>query len=89
MALIGFPFALSKLGPLIAKRRAPHVAQKYKEIGGGSPIRMWTEKQGQLMVDLLDKTNPESAPHKFYVGFRYADPLTESTLDKMERLELD
>ena len=30
------------------------------------------------------------APHKFYIGFRYVNPLTEDTLDQMERyLPLD
>jgi len=75
----------SKLGPLIARRRSGNVKAKYAEIGGGSPIRMWTEKQGQMMVDLLDRTSPNTAPHKYYVGFRYADPLTEVALDEMER----
>ena len=46
---------------------------------------MWTEKQGQGMVEILDKISPETAPHKFYIGFRYADPLTEDALDQMER----
>ena len=26
-----------------------------------------------------------SAPHKFYIGFCYVKPLTEDTLDQMER----
>uniref|UniRef100_T1IVS6 Ferrochelatase n=1 Tax=Strigamia maritima TaxID=126957 RepID=T1IVS6_STRMM len=76
--------AQSQLGPLIAKRRTPKIVDRYRQIGGGSPIRMWTEKQGELMVALLDKMCPESAPHKFYVGFRYANPLTEDTLKRME-----
>lgn len=25
------------------------------------------------------------APHKFYIGFRYVNPLTEDTIDQMER----
>ena len=37
------------------------------------------------MVEILDKISPETAPHKFYIGFRYADPLTEDALDQMER----
>ena len=37
------------------------------------------------MVELLDKMSPSTAPHKFYVGFRYANPLTEDSLDQMER----
>lgn len=46
---------------------------------------MWTEKQGSGMVEILDRISPETAPHKFYVGFRYAHPLTEDALDLMER----
>ena len=46
---------------------------------------MWTTKQGEGMVQLLDKMNPATAPHKFYIGFRYAHPLTEDAIDQMER----
>jgi len=35
------------------------------------------------MVKLLDEMSPETAPHKAYVAFRYADPLTESCLKEM------
>jgi ferrochelatase len=73
------------LAPRIAKRRTPKIQEKYSEIGGGSPIRMWTEKQGQLMVKILDHISPESAPHKHYIGFRYSRPLTEETIDQMEK----
>lgn len=38
------------LGPWIAKRRAPKVAQKYAEIGGGSPIKEWSDKQGKMRL---------------------------------------
>jgi hypothetical protein len=38
---------------------------------GGSPIRRWTEAQARGMCERLDKMRPESAPHKFYIAFRY------------------
>lgn len=38
-----------------------------------------------MMCEVLDKKCPESAPHKAYVGFRYANPLTEVALEEMER----
>ena len=41
--------------------------------------------QGEMMCEILDQKCPESAPHKPYVGFRYANPLTELTLEQMER----
>lgn len=73
------------MGPWIAKRRTPSIQEKYAEIGGGSPIYKWTDLQGQLMCKQLDILHPETAPHKHYVGFRYANPLTEDTLEQMEK----
>lgn len=81
--LIPLP-AQKQLAPFIATRRTPSIVEQYRQIGGGSPIRKWTEHQGEEMIKLLDKISPETAPHKFYVGFRYADPLTEDTLNEME-----
>lgn len=80
--LIPLP-AQSRLAPFIAKRRTPSIQAQYAKIGGGSPIKRWTELQGQGMIDILDTISPESAPHKFYVGFRYANPLTEDTIEQM------
>ncbi|KXT02661.1 hypothetical protein AC578_1128 [Pseudocercospora eumusae] len=71
------------IGPLISKRRTPKIKKQYAEIGGGSPIRKWSEYQATEMCKILDKTNPESAPHKPYVAFRYADPLTEEMYTKL------
>ncbi|GAB1611094.1 mitochondrial [Argonauta hians] len=74
----------NQLGPLIAKRRTPRIQEQYSKIGGGSPIKHWTSLQGQRMVDILDRISPQSAPHKFYVGFRYAPPLAEDSIEEME-----
>ena len=35
------------------------------------------------MCKILDKISPETAPHKPYVAFRYADPLTEEMYNKL------
>uniref|UniRef100_A0A0A9WFE4 Ferrochelatase n=3 Tax=Lygus hesperus TaxID=30085 RepID=A0A0A9WFE4_LYGHE len=75
----------SQLGPYIARRRTADVQKKYSEIGGGSPIYKWTNLQGELLCNKLDILSPATAPHKHYVAFRYVDPLTEETLDKIER----
>ncbi|XP_012250672.2 ferrochelatase, mitochondrial [Athalia rosae] len=74
----------SRLGPWIAKRRTSEVQKKYQEIGGGSPILKWTNLQGELMCQQLDKVSPETAPHKHYVGFRYVDPLVNDSLKQIE-----
>lgn len=81
--LIPLP-AQNRLAPLIAKRRTPKIQKQYQEIGGGSPIRRWTELQGAEMAKVLDKISPNTAPHKHYIGFRYAAPLTEDTIEQME-----
>jgi protoporphyrin/coproporphyrin ferrochelatase len=71
------------LGPFIADRRTKKIQQHYQEIGGGSPILDWTELQGRGMVERLDARSPETAPHKFYVAFRYIEPTSETALQAM------
>lgn len=36
------------------------------------------------MCELLDELSPSTAPHKSYVAFRYARPLTEETVAQMQ-----
>ena len=71
------------LAKFISRRRTPMIEERYKEIGGGSPIRKWSEFQAEEVCKILDKTMPESAPHKPYVAFRYANPLMPATYEKM------
>lgn len=71
------------LGPLISRRRTPKIQKQYAEIGGGSPIRKWSEYQCEEMCKILDQISPETAPHKPYVAFRYANPLTEDMYAQM------
>ncbi len=81
--IIQLPFQ-KWLGPFIAKRRTPKVQKLYEEIGGGSPILHWTEVQGQGMVERLDELSPGTAPHRFYVAFRYTHPSSEDALRQMK-----
>ena len=81
--IIKLPFQ-KYLGPLISKRRTPHVTELYDSIGGGSPIHKWTKLQGQGIEKLLDATRPESAPHRCYIGFRYVSPRARSALLQMK-----
>ncbi|XP_040435593.1 ferrochelatase, mitochondrial isoform X1 [Falco naumanni] len=75
----------NKLAPFIAKRRTPKIQEQYSRIGGGSPIKKWTAVQGEGMVKLLDSMSPHTAPHKYYIGFRYVHPLTEEAIEEMEK----
>ena len=72
------------LGPFIARRRTPKVQGLYEKIGGGSPILRWTEAQGRGMVERLDRLSPHTAPHQFYVAFRYVRPKSEDALRAMQ-----
>ena len=73
----------SWFGPRLARKRTKKVQQNYQDIGGGSPILEWTEAQGQGMCERLDRISPETAPHKFYVAFRYVTPKSEDALAAM------
>jgi ferrochelatase len=68
--LIPIPFQ-KYLAPWIASRRAPQIQDQYAQIGGGSPIRMWTEKQAEEMVKLLDKLSPQTGNSKFIFIFSH------------------
>ncbi|RZC41853.1 ferrochelatase, mitochondrial, partial [Asbolus verrucosus] len=83
--MIQLPFAQNYLGPWIAKRRTPEVQKKYEEIGGGSPILKWTNKQGELLCKRLDIVSPKTAPHKHYVAFRYVPPYAKDAFTELER----
>jgi ferrochelatase len=71
------------LGPFIARRRTPKVRRLYAAIGGGSPILRYTQAQGRGMVERLDRLSPVTAPHRFYVAFRYTRPNSEDALKAM------
>ena len=81
--LIPLPFQ-SVLAPIIARRRTPQIEKQYEDIGGGSPILKYTKIQGERMAALLDELHPATAPHKAYVAFRYARPLTDETAREMK-----
>jgi ferrochelatase len=80
--IIQLPFQ-NWLGPFIARRRAPKVRGLYQKIGGGSPILRYTRAQGEGMVARLDRLSPETAPHGYYVAFRYVRPKSEDALRAM------
>jgi ferrochelatase len=48
------------LGPLIARKRTSMIEKAYTEIGGGSPIRKWSELQAREICARLDKLSPNT-----------------------------
>ncbi len=71
-------------GRWFARMRTPKVRANYATIGGGSPIRHWTEAQAAGLERLLDEGSPATAPHRGYIAFRYADPLSGEALARMK-----
>jgi len=79
--IIPLPFQ-SLLGKLIARLRTPRVRRNYAAIGG-SPLLHWTRLQGEGMIRWLDALSPQTAPHRFYIAFRYAPPFSADALRAM------
>jgi ferrochelatase len=74
----GGPRVQGALGWLIARGRAPRVRGYYARIGGGSPLRRWTERQAELLQQALGPGGPQVA-----VAMRYAPPFTADALDRL------
>jgi ferrochelatase len=82
--IINFPLSFlfrKRLARLISSKRHPRIQEQYKQIGGKSPLKDFTLRQANL---LERKLNDRTAA-KVYVAMRYWHPLTEETLDELER----
>ncbi len=86
--IIDFPMAwLARraLARFISTRRSKVVAEHYAEIGGGSPIRFLSERQGAALEEAL-------APWvqaKTIVAMRYWHPLTSEAIAALKRESFD
>ncbi|KAF0988397.1 hypothetical protein HZS_5951, partial [Henneguya salminicola] len=80
--IIDIPFR-NFLAPIISKFRGKKLEEKYNLIGGGSPIHKWTHIQGKNMCIKLNRISPSTAPHKYYIGFRYVSPFIDESLDNV------
>ena len=77
--IIDFPgasIARRPLARLIARSRARHVGQHYAEIGGGSPIREFTERQAAA----LERELRRDLDARVVVAMRYWHPFTGSAI---------
>jgi len=73
------------LARYIARKRAPHVAEHYREIGGHSPIAILTERQSRALAAAL---RPEFDP-LVTVAMRYWRPTTEDAVAAIRAAALD
>jgi ferrochelatase len=87
--IIDFPFARigrKPLAKLISSTRARKVQRHYSAIGGGSPIRRFTEQQARALQ--LKLRNSGLDAHCF-VAMRYWHPFTAEAIEQLRAAQCD
>jgi protoporphyrin/coproporphyrin ferrochelatase len=87
--IIDFPFARigrRPLAKLIATTRAKKVEHHYSVIGGGSPIRRFTETQARALESTLGSMGVNA---RCFVAMRYWHPFTAEAVAQLERAGCD
>lgn len=74
------------IAKLISKRRAPIAQEIYQHLGGKSPLLEQTERQAQLLEELLDK---EADEFRVFIAMRYWNPRAEATVEKVKEYNPD
>lgn len=72
---IGPAFLQPLIARLIARRRSKRVAEQYRQIGGGSPLRKLTEQQAAELEKVLGEG------YRCFVAMRYWKPDTSQALE--------
>jgi protoporphyrin/coproporphyrin ferrochelatase len=87
--IIDFPFARigrKPLAKLISTTRARKVQHHYATIGGGSPIRRFTERQARaLEAELMDL----GLDARCFIAMRYWHPFTGEAIAQLEAAQCD
>ena len=87
--IIDFPFARigrKPLAKLISSTRARRVQHHYATIGGGSPIRRFTEQQARALQLKLREFGVDA--HCF-VAMRYWHPFTAEAIEQLQEAQCD
>ncbi len=87
--IIDFPFARigrKPLAKLISTTRAKKVQHHYSTIGGGSPIRRFTEQQARA---LQLKLNGFGLDARCFVAMRYWHPFTSEAIEHLRSADCD
>lgn len=85
--IIDFPFARlgrKPLAKLISTTRAKKVQHHYSVIGGGSPIRRFTERQAQALEARLIEGGVDA---RCFVAMRYWHPFTSEAIAQLREAE--
>src|SRR6202521_3824779 len=87
--IIDFPFARigrKPLAKLISTTRARKVQHHYATIGGGSPIRRFTEQQAQALETELANGGIDA---RCFVAMRYWHPFTSKAIAQLKAANCD
>ncbi len=87
--IIDFPFARigrKALAKLISTTRARKVQHHYATIGGGSPIRRFTERQAQALEAELASRGLDA---RCFVAMRYWHPFTSEAIVELKTAQCD
>jgi ferrochelatase len=87
--IIDFPFARlgrRPLAKLISTTRAKKVEHHYSVIGGGSPIRRFTERQARALEGALESQGVKA---RCFVAMRYWHPFTAEAIEQLEQAHCD
>src|SRR5438309_5773505 len=87
--IIDFPFARigrKALAKLISTTRANKVRHHYAVIGGGSPIRKFTERQARALEIKLAKAGLDA---RCFVAMRYWHPFTDESVRELRAAQCD
>src|SRR6204780_4104768 len=87
--IIDFPFARigrKPLAKLISTTRARKVQHHYATIGGGSPIRRFTERQALALEAELTSQGLDA---RCFVAMRYWHPFTHEAIAQVEAAQCD
>ncbi len=87
--IIDFPFARigrKPLAKLISATRARKVQHHYAAIGGGSPIRKFTERQALALEAELENLGLDA---RCFVAMRYWHPFTGEAIEQLREADCD
>ena len=87
--IINFPFARigrKPLAKLISTTRAKKVQHHYSVIGGGSPIRRFTEQQACALQRQLQENGIDA---RCFVAMRYWHPFTSEAIEQLRTAHCD
>ncbi len=77
--LPGGPWLQKPLARLLARRRAVKSRRYYEQIGGGSPLRYWSERQATALQQELGEG------WRTYILMRYADPRAQQVVQCLQQ----